>query len=87
MYNERTFQKSKKFIAKLEANMDRNEMIGSIKDIFNFKKCTSSPLHIYLITDGGIFNPNEVLNLIRRNSFKTQVHTFGIGLGASDLLV
>jgi len=42
---------------------------------------------VYLITDGQVFNPEDVVNLIKSNNKKFTVHTFGIGSGVSTNLI
>jgi hypothetical protein len=40
-----------------------------------------------LLTDGGIGNTELLVDLIRKNRGKCNVHTFGIGSGASTELI
>ena len=43
--------------------------------------------HVYLITDGQVFNPDDVIRLIKDNNHNFTVHTFGIGNGVSTTLI
>lgn len=43
--------------------------------------------HVYLITDGQVFNPEDVIQLIKNNNQDFTVHTFGIGNGVSTTLI
>ena len=41
------------------------------------------PRQIFLLTDGGVGDTTEVINLVARNTRYARVHTIGIGNGAS----
>lgn len=42
---------------------------------------------MFLLTDGGVKSPQEVVNLIRSNANRARCHTFGVGNGVSVELV
>jgi hypothetical protein len=44
--------------------------------------------HIYLLTDGQVYNVDEIVDLVAENSDAfNRVHTFGVGNGADEKLV
>lgn len=45
------------------------------------------PRNIFLLTDGSISQPENVVNMIKENNHIARVHTFGIGSGASSYLI
>jgi hypothetical protein len=67
--------------------MGGTEIFQPIQEIFKFAGEPGLPRHLYLLTDGGVSNTQEIVNLIRINRGTTRVHTFGIGSGASTELV
>ena len=71
----------------MEADMGGTEIYEPLDDIFNSTYDPSIPRHIFLLTDGAVFNPEEVIKLIHRNASSARVHTFGIGSGASKDLI
>lgn len=42
---------------------------------------------MFLLTDGAVSNTQLVVDLVRKHSETTRVHTFGIGTGVSTALV
>ena len=86
-YDEKAFEKSKEEIEDMDADMGGTEIYQPLEDIFNSKYDPTIPRHIYLLTDGAVFNPNEVIRLIKKNAYQAKVHTFGIGSGASIELI
>ncbi len=62
--------------------MGGTEILSPLIDIFKGIKSHEMPRCIYLLTDGAVFNTEEVVKIIRKNNKKCQVNTFGIGSGA-----
>lgn len=86
-YDEKTFEKCIEEIEDMEADMGGTEIYEPLDDIFSAAYDPAIPRHIYLLTDGAVFNPEEVVKLIKRNASSAKVHTFGIGSGASRDLI
>ena len=42
---------------------------------------------IFLLTDGDVWNSQNIIDLVAKNSHTTRVFSFGIGCGASTALV
>lgn len=42
---------------------------------------------VFLLTDGGVSQPENVIKLIKDHSEKVKVHTFGLGSGVDKNLV
>ncbi|XP_069106897.1 von Willebrand factor A domain-containing protein 5A-like [Argopecten irradians] len=81
-------EKSLKEALKLQKGLDAN--LGGTELLLNF---LFQPLHsttcrqVFLLTDGGVFNTNQVITLAKKNADNTRIFTFGIGDGASTSLV
>ena len=86
-YDEKNFEKSIGEIEKMKADMGGTEIYKALEDVFNSSYDPSIPRHIFLLTDGAVFNPKEVIKLIHRNRSSAKLHTFGIGSGASRDLI
>ena len=63
--------------------MGQTEIYALLKNIFSQECDPAIPRYIYLLTDGAVFNPNEVISLIECNYFSSKLFTFGIGSGVS----
>ena len=42
---------------------------------------------MFLLTDGCVGNPKDVINLVKSNSKTTRTHAIAVGSGASEYLV
>lgn len=72
---------------KFSANYGGTEMISPIKDVLD-RRYNDLDLNIMLLTDGQIWNQQDLFNLINEASEKrTRIFTLGIGSGASSSLI
>jgi len=87
-YDQQTMEYAIDHINFFEADLGGTEIFNPLHSIFASNE-TSDHLnkHVYLITDGQVFNPDDVIELIRDNNNDFTVHTFGIGSGVSTTLV
>ena len=87
-YTQDTLNQALEDIENFDANLGGTEIYAPLKSIFeDLSGNKKFNKHVYLITDGWVFNPEEVINLIRDNNKKYITHTFGIGDGASTELI
>ncbi|CAI2384019.1 unnamed protein product [Moneuplotes crassus] len=72
-----------------KANMGGTNIYDPLKAIFDEKRDSKNEYtrHLFLLTDGGVENTDDVIELIRSNNLNTRVHTFGIGYSASPRLI
>ena len=71
-----------------EANLGGTEIFDPLHSIFaSIGHEKELDKHVYLITDGQVFNPEDVIKLIKDNNQNFTVHTFGIGNGVSTTLI
>jgi hypothetical protein len=87
-----TEENLKEFIDSIDefrANMRGTNILDPLKSIYSEKRDSKSKLmrHLFLLTDGGVEDTDEVLKIIEQDQLNTRVHTFGIGSGASPILV
>jgi von Willebrand factor A domain-containing protein 5 len=87
-YTQDTLEYAIDQVKGFDADFGGTEIYQPLENIFS-RATTSTDLdkHVYLITDGAVFNPQDVVNLIRSYNDDFNVHTFGIGNGASTTLV
>ncbi len=90
-YSQETLEAASVIVTTFDADMGGTELYAPIVSIVNqpLKQRASLNLerHIFLLTDGAVSNTQLVVDLIRKHSDTTKVHTFGIGQGVSTELV
>lgn len=88
-YNDENMALAIAQISQFTANFGGTQIYQPLADIFAKGKpsdCHAS--HIYLLTDGAIWDTQQVVELVESNSNIFQrVHTFGVGSGASEELI
>jgi len=70
--------------------MGGTEIYSPMKAIFEQNPASNDlTRHIFLLTDGAVYDTDKLVSLIGQNSSltDTRVHTLGIGSGASSQLV
>ena len=67
--------------------MGGTELYQPIQDILSQPTDPSLPRHLYLLTDGEVFDTQKIIDMIRVNRDTTTVHSFGIGDGVSTELI
>ncbi len=86
-YNEKNLKIAVSQISNFKADMGGTELLNPLKEIVSMKAAKDLPRCLYLLTDGAVFNTEEVVNLIRVNNQNCSVNTFGIGSGADENLI
>lgn len=85
--NEEILQTVIEKVQKFEANLGGTELQKPIASLLKQECDPTTPRSIFLITDGGIKNPQIVVRNVKNNSNNTRVFTFGIGSDCSVQLV
>jgi len=86
-YNSENLNNALKFAKKSGATLGGTEIDAALESVVS-KECKEGyPRNIFLLTDGAVYHPDTTIDLVKKHSFNTRVHTFGIGSGASRHLV
>lgn len=67
--------------------MGGTEILAPLVAIKSHSNKETHPRHIFLITDGAVGQPENVVQYISKNNHNTWFHAFGIGNGASTYLI
>ena len=72
---------------KITANLGGTDLLPPFNHIYQQKLIPGTPRNIFVLTDGGVGNTQDVKSTVQRNSNSTRVFSFGIGCGVSEALV
>uniref|UniRef100_A0A670YSM5 von Willebrand factor A domain containing 5A n=1 Tax=Pseudonaja textilis TaxID=8673 RepID=A0A670YSM5_PSETE len=86
-YTQESMSTSVQCVKELDCDLGGTEIIKPLKAIYSQPYLEGHPRQIFLFTDGEVFNTNEVIAEVRRNSGSHRCFSFGIGEGASTSLV
>ena len=88
-YDQESMEKAEEIIKGFDADLGGTEIYKPLKAIFKGKKSKFKSLdsHVFLLTDGAVFDPQQCIDIIKKNSNHFNVHTFGIGSGACTELI
>jgi ubiquitin len=87
-YTSKTMESAIAEIKTYGADLGGTEILSPLKYIFDSRdKSSTLSKHVYLLTDGEVFDPQECVSAIEENNQHFSVHTFGIGSGASTELI
>ena len=71
----------------MDANMGGTQIYNPLDILLKQAVIEGYPRHIFLLTDGGVSNTQGVLNMVKKNTKHSRVHSIGIGNGASYDLI
>lgn len=86
-YTPESLKDALDYLTTIKANMGGTEISKALGVIYAVATDPFYPRSIFLLTDGAVAQPEEVVNMIKKNAYNTRVHCFGIGSGASRALV
>ncbi|KAF3000607.1 hypothetical protein E8E14_001274 [Neopestalotiopsis sp. 37M] len=89
-YNQATVDEAMRHIDTIQANYGGTEMYHAVKDIFG-RRYQDVNLEVFLLTDGQIWNQEQLLQLINQQVSESngaiRLFSLGIGSGASHSLI
>uniref|UniRef100_A0A2P2I2A9 von Willebrand factor A domain-containing protein 5A-like n=1 Tax=Hirondellea gigas TaxID=1518452 RepID=A0A2P2I2A9_9CRUS len=86
-YCKDTLDKACKLHDKMDADMGGTEILEPLRFIYSKEPSAAYSRQILLLTDGQVFNVDQICGLVERNAGNTRVFAVGIGEGASTALV
>ncbi|GAB1605103.1 von Willebrand factor A domain-containing protein 5A-like [Argonauta hians] len=85
-YNEDSLNEAMKFLCNLYA-AGGTELLNAIKFLSNTKSFNGRYREAFLITDGEVYNTNDILQVVKLQANNTRYFVVGIGSGVSTELV
>ena len=67
VYSRHAVERAIGFANQLQASLGGTDLLPPLQWIFKKPRCGGLPRQVFIITDGGVTNTQQVLNLIRRN--------------------
>ena len=86
-YDQKIVDEALAKIDTFSADLGGTEIYTPLNDIFTNDSDLELNKHVFIITDGEIFNPDTLYKLIEKNNKDFTVHTIGIGSGVSIELI
>ncbi|KAM3821591.1 von Willebrand factor A domain-containing protein 5A-like [Vipera latastei] len=86
-YTQQTMDTSVQRVKELRCDLGGTEIVKPLNAIYSQPCLEEHPRQIFVFTDGEVFNTDEVIAEVRRNSHCHRCFSFGIGEGASTSLV
>ncbi|XP_037799719.1 von Willebrand factor A domain-containing protein 5A-like isoform X7 [Penaeus monodon] len=87
MYNEETLAKASALQQNMQADMGGTEIFQPFKAIYSQPPKAGYARQILLISDGSVWNVDQMTELVSRHAHESRVFAVGIGHGASTSLI
>ncbi|XP_038076087.1 von Willebrand factor A domain-containing protein 5B1-like [Patiria miniata] len=86
-YTQSNIREASSYITKMRADMGGTSLLAPLLWIYQQPVTRGWPRQLFVLTDGGVNNTGDILDLVRSHSRHTRVHTFGVGENVSKRLV
>ncbi|CAL4065069.1 unnamed protein product, partial [Meganyctiphanes norvegica] len=86
-YNEKTLSIAMQLQEEMEANMGGTEILRPLQYLYSKEPMKGYARQLILLTDGQVWNVDNILKLVARHAIDTRAFAIGIGEGASTALV
>ncbi|XP_033642067.1 von Willebrand factor A domain-containing protein 5B1-like [Asterias rubens] len=86
-YTQSNIREASGYIKKMRADMGGTSLLAPLLWIYQQPVTRGWPRQLFVLTDGGVNNTGDILDLVRSHNRQTRVHTFGVGENVSKRLV
>lgn len=86
-YTEASINEAIATLETFEADLGGTNIYSPLQKVIGTEPSSSFPRYVFLITDGEVDNPKQVVELVERNHQNTRVSCVGIGKSASSKLL
>ena len=86
-YNEGSKQLALSEIERFDANFGGTDILSPLRSVLEDQTNQNRKARIFLLTDGQVGNPNDVIALAGQHNEKARVFSFGLGSGCDKHLV
>jgi hypothetical protein len=86
-YNRETLNRAINEVSGFGADLGGTEILEPINHALQQDSDPQYPKTIFLLTDGDVSSPDQVVKVVAENSARARVHTIGIGEGVSTYLI
>ncbi len=86
-YDDDSLAKAKSHVASMEADFGGTEIYAPLAKILKEPPREGFLRQVFVLTDGEVFNDQEVMSMIRKNNSHSRVFSLGLGDGCSRALV
>lgn len=74
-------------IKRFSADMGGTEIYSVIEAVLSSPRLKNYPRTLFLLTDGDVTNPDQIIKLVHANNHRARIFALGIGTGCSTYLV
>lgn len=85
IFSQKTLDETANTVSSMEADLGGTEILEPFQEIL--RRRGKKHFDLILLTDGEVFNEDEILSLARKNRNHCRIFSFGIGAGSSEFLV
>ncbi|EAR91786.2 type A von willebrand factor domain protein (macronuclear) [Tetrahymena thermophila SB210] len=86
-YDTNSLEKAIKIIKNYTADLGGTEIYKPLQSVFKETKIDGYNKQIFLLTDGEVESPKEVVKLIKKNNKYNRINSIGFGSGADKYLI
>ena len=73
VYSDRTLDEACSHAKSMDADLGGTEILCPLQDLFSQPLIKGYPRQVFILTDGGVGNTQQVIGLVRRNAHKARL--------------